>query len=664
MAATITTELKDNSKDWVEKLKARFIEGGGAAKDFEAHAKALSDELNSRKARQAAADIKAFADEMEAADAATEAAAAAAQRLADQEAELIAEFTGAAVKTRVLTGETYQLAAAEDKLADEFQQCANEAAQNGRALQRYVNSIKDVDRAAQSAGKSVATIPGGGMASKLTAAFTGVLALKEVFAALAGAARTAYAALARFAEVNPKFAELKTTIDGLGASINRAANEFAASDFGSRALQKSAGTVKFYGEAIEALPSFWRNVGVVFNSYQADVLEGMGLQAGRQRQLISLANEEEFAIRARVELARQEAEIKASNLRTEQVRAAVTKSNLDAVDARNIAALENEAQVIAAIKEEEARLKEKDKLGKVSEEAAAAAIARLAALNARQRQLQDDHRAKEKQARADAVAKEKKDLEDKIAREKKAEDEITAAKKRAEEDRLAAWREMNDKRREAEQQAAQERIQMAEAEAQQKKAAFEKSAENQKGNAGSVLGMIRPQDLARQIANQKGMDATNAYVKKNVGKYAKATVAKKDIDKKIRSMRNLGLDAPRDLVDKSKAYGKVITDYRKGKVQAGSKARQMGYRDTMAGRSDSKDIAEAQQQLTDNIIKSGVNSGKLSMNQAAALREAARVLINQQQEINSAMDEINAVKRALAAMGKGGKPPGKPGESF
>lgn len=65
MSATITTKLVDNSKEWADALKKRFVDAGGSADDFEKHLEALNKELESRAAKQAAEDIKKLADEIE-----------------------------------------------------------------------------------------------------------------------------------------------------------------------------------------------------------------------------------------------------------------------------------------------------------------------------------------------------------------------------------------------------------------------------------------------------------------------------------------------------------------------------------------------------------------------------------------------------------------------
>ena len=65
MAAEIKVKVTDNSPEWVAALKARFIEGGGAAEDFEGHLESLNNELDSRQAAKAAQQIKKLADEFE-----------------------------------------------------------------------------------------------------------------------------------------------------------------------------------------------------------------------------------------------------------------------------------------------------------------------------------------------------------------------------------------------------------------------------------------------------------------------------------------------------------------------------------------------------------------------------------------------------------------------
>lgn len=65
MAATITTTLKDNSKEWVDALKKRFTEAGGSAEEFEKHLEDVTKELQSREAQKQAGEIKKLADELD-----------------------------------------------------------------------------------------------------------------------------------------------------------------------------------------------------------------------------------------------------------------------------------------------------------------------------------------------------------------------------------------------------------------------------------------------------------------------------------------------------------------------------------------------------------------------------------------------------------------------
>lgn len=65
MPATITTTLKDNSKEWADALKKRFVEAGGSAEDFEKTLEGLNNELESRAAQEQAQHVRELADAMD-----------------------------------------------------------------------------------------------------------------------------------------------------------------------------------------------------------------------------------------------------------------------------------------------------------------------------------------------------------------------------------------------------------------------------------------------------------------------------------------------------------------------------------------------------------------------------------------------------------------------
>lgn len=46
------TRLVDDSKEWADAIKKRFLDAGGSAEDFEKHLEAINKELESRAAKQ------------------------------------------------------------------------------------------------------------------------------------------------------------------------------------------------------------------------------------------------------------------------------------------------------------------------------------------------------------------------------------------------------------------------------------------------------------------------------------------------------------------------------------------------------------------------------------------------------------------------------------
>ena len=65
MTATIRTELKDNSKEWAENLRARMTAAGVSADKLGTHLNALQDELDSREAQKFKDEVKEIADAIE-----------------------------------------------------------------------------------------------------------------------------------------------------------------------------------------------------------------------------------------------------------------------------------------------------------------------------------------------------------------------------------------------------------------------------------------------------------------------------------------------------------------------------------------------------------------------------------------------------------------------
>lgn len=65
MAATITTTLVDNSKEWADRVRKHFAETGGDAADLEKHLEAMQQEMDARKTEAYRKQVKALADELD-----------------------------------------------------------------------------------------------------------------------------------------------------------------------------------------------------------------------------------------------------------------------------------------------------------------------------------------------------------------------------------------------------------------------------------------------------------------------------------------------------------------------------------------------------------------------------------------------------------------------
>jgi hypothetical protein len=81
--------------------------------------------------------------------------------------------------------------------------------------------------------------------------------------------------------------------------------------------------------------------------------------------------------------------------------------------------------------------------------------------------------------------------------------------------------------------------------------------------------------------------------------------------------------------------------------QGNRQARQQGFRDVLSGKGSSEDIAKAQQSLANGVINQGEATGKLNRSSAEALREATRVLTEQQSEQRAIAADLEMTKQQL-----------------
>lgn len=203
MAATIKINLVDNSKEWADALRSRFIDGGGAADEFEAHLAGLNRELESRVAQSAATQLQALADEYRN-------AGPAVSELADAERRLQAEST---------------------ELNSQFNSLRGEIDAVSASVGEYQQAIEDAGESSERAGKSLDKASGSTVNEKLTGLCSNATQLTGAFQQIAEVCQAAYTVIAKFAETSPRFAELKDSLDGVDSSANTAVESLAATAY-------------------------------------------------------------------------------------------------------------------------------------------------------------------------------------------------------------------------------------------------------------------------------------------------------------------------------------------------------------------------------------------------------------------------------------------------
>lgn len=90
--------------------------------------------------------------------------------------------------------------------------------------------------------------------------------------------------------------------------------------------------------------------------------------------------------------------------------------------------------------------------------------------------------------------------------------------------------------------------------------------------------------------------------------------------------------------------------------QAGHQARLRGFRDVVTGTASSEDLSEAQQNLANSVINQGQSTGRLNRSMAETLREATRVLANQQGEQRAIAQDLEQTKQILQQLLERGAP--------
>jgi hypothetical protein len=456
----------------------------------------------------------------------------------------------------------------------------------------------------------------GGMAGNITAVATSVTAAVQVMKTLVEVGKKAYQAIAQLAETSPKFAELKSSLDGVVDSASSAANTFANTDFGAGAINFANARLNSMGEGLKALPTLWQDIRTIAHSTLADIEEGMGVEHSGHRKTISLIQEETAAIEAKAAAAKKAMAVDQSTKAAAAATEAIAKATAAAESQRAIAAMTDRNDVLRAINAETEAIKSRAAAGEdPTGEKAMASAQKIMALKAQERKIQDDEVARLK-AGDDAALKHHEETEKQILDAKqKAIDEETAMLEKAEDERWTDAMKRIELRQAAEAKAAEERVVLAQQEAKAKAEAQTKMADNLKGNAGAIFAGLDPRKVAQQVGKQREKAAFDQFGREHNREYLDA---KNDGD--TGAMRRL----------------------ERQQKEAAAKARQQGFRDVKRGNASGDEMIQAQTGLANEVIGNAEATGKVNKAQADALREAANTMSQQQQQLNRLEQDIRA----------------------
>ena len=269
----------------------------------------------------------------------------------------------------------------------------------------------------------------------------------------------------------------------------------------------------------------------------------------------------------------------------------------------------------------------------LNQEKIAAATAKYAAANDRARLNQAETARKVAEQNAEVKAKKEREAAD---QEKKNAADVAAVEAYWGEVRAARAKMLIDKMYAQEEAAADARIRLAEQEAAARKAAFDKASQNQQGNIKAIAGSITPQQIARQIADQRGAAAAQAERER----FRKANASK------IKPAIAAG--------NKSKEFRDLLRKQEAAATKARRDAEANARRDIRRGNIGQNEALGAQKELVDKIVDKGQAQGTLSKEAATVLKDATKVLVEQQREINQALQEVRQAQGALnQLMGRG-----------
>lgn len=418
MSTKLRLDLENATRKGFDEIIKDLERVGASGLGTEKALQALNQELESRSAAKAAAQIQALADEYDG----TAAAARKAAVAADEEAD--------AVKRAASVAE----GAAQAKAAAI------------RAVQRAEQEAKAKDK--------------GGFAAGLSNAVSGAAEIVEKLKQVGEYARMAYSAISTLAETSPKFAALKEQIDGVATAAKEAGEEFAASEWGGAAVESVTNYIGEMGKGVKALPGLWQDLRIIAQDTFATINEGLGIGSSHNQRAIMEIAKENDARRERLALAQQQKLVDQSAANAQMVLANIKKINDQEEESRAIARLESSEAVQRRIKDEEQLMEAKQKAGKFDKDEKEAAERRLRQLYSRERQLQDQRERRLKQFAEDQKKREEEQTRERIEQARKAEQEATefaiTEERKRHEMRLQFQQDLLRQKQAAEMKAAQD----------------------------------------------------------------------------------------------------------------------------------------------------------------------------------------------------------------
>ena len=407
--------------------------------------------------------------------------------------------------------------------------------------------------------------------------------------------------------------QLEGAVNAVGQEFIRLSNSPTVTRF---ITQVSKGIEEYVVPAIGKIPAAWNATSDSIAMAITSAGEFFGVMEEGSTQMIADMRRAQDEADALALKQAEMAKLLAQREEAEKVIAAEKKRRHDADEAAGIASINNIDQIIQLEKLEQEQLRALAATRQITDEEKAASLRKLQMLDQQRRKLE-----------AEEMAKEREKAQKQIDEEQKAADERIEIERQAQADMIALNKWFIEQRQAEEKKAADERVKLAEQEAERKRAAFEKRAEQQTGNMQGVLQRMDPRAVARQVAEQREKEARDKFGREHQNEFA---AAKKRGD----------TDTMQDL-------------YREQR-QAGTQARQQGFRDTMRGRASGEEVINAQQNLANKMIDNAQASGRLDQEFAATLKQSTKQLADQAratEQLRQDMEQVRANQEALAGRG-------------